>query len=64
MKMWGIAAVALCSLGSLLNAQGASQDGAQRAWQLESKGDAAAARSLLQREAQSGSASADGIASA
>ena len=57
MKIWAITAVALCSPGSLLHAQ----DAAQRAWQLESKGDAAAARSLLQREAQSGNAPASSL---
>ncbi|MDQ2946449.1 MAG: hypothetical protein M3Y27_10985, partial [Acidobacteriota bacterium] len=61
MKMWAMTTVALCSLGSLPIAQGAPQDVGQRAWQLESKGDAAAARSLLQKEAQSSSASASSL---
>src|SRR5437868_14951428 len=53
MRSFGVALVTLCSLGCLAWAQ----DAAQQAWQLESKGDAAGARALLHREAQSGNAS-------
>ena len=56
MRFIGVTAVALCSLGLIQ-----AQDAARRAWQLESKGDAAGARATLQRESQSGSPAPDAL---
>src|SRR5437763_8284808 len=66
MRSFEVALVTLCSLGCLAWAQDAARSAqdarsgntaAQQAWQVESKGDAAGARALLHREAQSGNAS-------
>ncbi|MGI8745022.1 MAG: hypothetical protein ACR2NN_21115 [Bryobacteraceae bacterium] len=53
MKHFGVAVAAFCVLASTMEAQPAGSGTAQRAWDLENKGDAAGARALLQREAQS-----------